>query len=326
MNRRDVIVLIGGAATWPVAAGAQQPAMPVVGYLSSRTRESEVSLLAAFRQGLAAAGYVENQNVTIEYRFADGQNIRLPALTADLLGRKLNVIATAGGTPVALAVKAATTTIPIVFQVGNDPVQYGLVASLSHPGGNMTGIYSQAGDLVAKNLGLLRELVPKAKTVAVLANTTNPNAESFTRDVQAAASALGLQLHVLRATTETEIEAAFANLIQQPADAMLITIDPFFFSRAARIAELAASHGVPAIYGRRPFAEAGGLVSYGDDVTASYHQAGAWTGRILKGEKPADLPVIQTNKFELVINLKSAKALGLTIPPGLLATADEVIE
>jgi putative ABC transport system substrate-binding protein len=326
MKRREFVTLLGGAAAWPLTARAQQTAMPVIGYLSSRTSESEVSLLAAFRQGLGAAGYVQNQNVAIEYRFADGRNDRLPALAADLVGRKLNVIATAGGTPVALAVKAATTTIPIIFQVGNDPVQFGLVASLNHPGGNMTGIYSQAGDLVAKNLGLLHELVPKAKTVAVLANTTNPNAESFTRDMQVAASALGLQLHVLHASTETDIEAAFATLIQQPVDAMLITIDPFFFSRAARIAALAARHGVPAIYGRRPFAEAGGLVSYGDDVTASYHQAGAWTGRILKGDKPADLPVILTDKFELVINLKTAKALGLEIPPALLARADQVIE
>jgi putative ABC transport system substrate-binding protein len=325
MNRRDMITLLGGAATWPVAARAQQ-AMPVVGYLSSRTLESEVSLLAAFRQGLSAAGYVENQNVAIEYRFADGRNDRLPALAADLLGRTLNVIATAGGTPVALAVKAATTTIPIVFQVGNDPVRYGLVASLSHPGGNMTGIYSQAGDLVAKNLGLLHELVPNARTFAVLANTTNPIAESFTKDMQVAAGALGMQLYVLNASTETDIEAAFATLTRRPADAMLVTIDPFFFSRAARFAALAAIHRVPAIYGRRPFAEAGGLVSYGDDVAASYHQAGAWTARILKGEKPADLPVIQTNKFELVINLKAAKALGLDVPPALLARADEVIE
>jgi putative tryptophan/tyrosine transport system substrate-binding protein len=307
-----------------MAARAQ--AMPVIGYLSARTLESEVSLLAAFRGGLGAAGYVENRNVAIEYRFADGRSDRLPALTDELVARSPSVIATGGGTPVALAVKAATTTIPVVFLVGNDPVQYGLAASLDHPGGNMTGIYSQTGDLVAKNLGLLHQLVPKAKTIAVLANPIGLRARAWERDASEAAATIGLNIRVLDASTDSEIETAFATLIQQPADALLVTIDPFFFTRATRIAALAARYGVPAIYGRRPFAEAGGLISYSDDVADSYRQLGAWTSRILKGEKPGDLPVLLTSKFELVINLKTAKALGLAIPPGVLATADEVIE
>jgi putative ABC transport system substrate-binding protein len=324
MNRRDLLSLLGGAAAWPAAAKAQQ--MPVIGYLSSRTLESEVSLLDAFRKGLGAAGYVENQNVTIEYRFANGHNDRLPALAADLVGRKPNVIATAGGTPVALAMKAATAGIPIVFLVGNDPVQYGLVASLNHPGGNMTGVYSQTGDLVAKNLGLLHQLVPKARTIAMLANPNGPRPREWEREAGEAGTAMGLQIRVLNASTEVDLEAAFATLVQQPADAMLVTIDPFFFTQAAQIAALATRHGVPAIYGRRPFAEAGGLISYGDDIAVGYRQVGAWTSRLLKGEKPSDVPVVLTSKFELVINLKTARALGLTIPPSVLAIADEVIE
>jgi ABC-type uncharacterized transport system substrate-binding protein len=326
MNRRDLLTLLGGAAMLPVAARAQQAAMPVIGYLSSRTLESEASLLDAFRKGLGAAGYVENQNVTIEYRFANGGNDRLPALAADLVRRKPNVIATAGGTPVALAVKAATAAIPVVFLVGNDPVQYGLVASLNHPGGNMTGVYSQTGDLVAKNLGLLHELVPKATTIAMLVNPNGPRPREWEREAGEAATAMGLQIRVLNASTEVGIEAAFATLVQQPVDAMLVTIDPFFFTRAAQIAALSTRHGVPAIYGRRPFADAGGLISYGDDIAVGYQQVGAWTSRILKGEKPSDVPVVLSSKFELVINLKTAKTLGLTIPPSLLAIADEVIE
>jgi putative tryptophan/tyrosine transport system substrate-binding protein len=323
IGRRQFISALGGAvAAWPIAARAQQPAMPVIGYLSSRTLESDVSMLAAFRQGLGAAGYVENSNVAMEYRFAGGQYDRHEALAMELVRRNVAVIVSVGTS--ALAAKAATSQIPIVFNVGTDPVHDGLVASLNRPGGNLTGVYSLSGDLVAKRLGLLHELVTKAEKIVVLANPTADQAQ--VRDARAAAATLGLQIDVLNARTESEIETAFASLNQQSADAMLVVVDPFFVSRAAQITALAARHGVPAIYGRRPFAEAGGLISYGDDVAYSYRQAGLYTGRILKGEQPGDLPVVQTNKFELIINLKTAKALGLTIPPPLLALTDEVIE
>jgi putative ABC transport system substrate-binding protein len=326
MKRRDFITLLGGAAVgWPLGARAQQravPTIPVIGYLSSRTLESDASLLVAFREGLGAVDYVENKNVAVEYRFADGQYDREAALATDLVRQRVAVIVSVGRS--ASAAKAATSSIPIVFNVGSNPVQSGLVASLNRPGGNLTGVYSQATDLISKNVGLLHDLVPKAKTIAVLTNPTGDRAQ--VKEASDAAATLGLQVRALNASTENDIERAFASLVQQPADAMVVVVDPFFLSRAAQITALAARHGVPAIYGRRPFAEAGGLISYSDDVAYSYRNAGIYTGRVLKGEKPADLPIVQTNKFELIINLKTAKTLDLGVPPSLLAIVDGVIE
>jgi putative ABC transport system substrate-binding protein len=324
MRRREFFTLLGGAAAWPLAARAQQAAMPVIGYLSSRTSESDVPMLAAFREGLGAAGYVEGRNIAIEYRFADGQFERLAPLAGELAGRQVAVIVAAGNLNSALAAKAASATTPIVFNSGVDPVQAGLVASINRPGGNVTGVVSQNGELVGKLMGLLHELVPTARTIAVLANPAS--ALVADADAQRAAAALGLQLRILHARTDGEIEASFASLARQPADAMLVPTDPLFLSRAARIVALAAEHSLPTFYGRRPFAEAGGLISYGDDIAYGYRQMGVYAGRILKGEKPADLPIVLTNKFELVINLKTAKALSLAVPPTLIAIADEVIE
>jgi len=329
MRRREFIAgVVGSAAAWPLVARAQQRGMPVIGYLSSRSLESDVSMLAAFRRGLNEAGYVEGQNVAIEHRFAGGQYDRLLALAKDLIGRQVAVIVFAGarGTIVDAAWRQLrTSNIPIVFNTGIDPVLSGFVSSLNRPGGNVTGIYSLVGALTAKNLGLLRDVLPNAKTIAVLADVAGLDATAV-KDIREAAAPLGLQLIILSANTEGEIEAAFASLNQQRPDAMVVPTNPFFVTRAKLIAAFAARHGLPAIYARREFAEAGGLMSYGYDVADGYRQMGNYAGRILKGDKPADLPVVQPTRFQLVINLKTAKALGLTIPETLLATADEVIQ
>jgi putative ABC transport system substrate-binding protein len=327
MRRRDFIVLMGGAASsplWPRAARAQQR-MPVVGYLGTASLEAEREFVAAFHRGLAETGYVEGRNVAVEYRWAESRNDRLPALAAELVRRQVAVIMT-GSTPGALAAKAATQTIPIVFGVGSNPVEIGLVASLNRPGGNLTGVSQLNVDLGAKRLELLHELVPAATQIAVLVNPTNPAGEALLKEAQVAARVLGVRLSALNASSESEIEGAFAMLVGQRAGALLMQGDPVFIAQRDRIVALAARHAVPAIYQFREFAAAGGLMSYGASITDSYRLAGVYTGRILKGDKPADLPVQQATRFEMVFNLKTAKALGLTVPTSTLLRADEVIE
>jgi putative ABC transport system substrate-binding protein len=326
MKRREFFGVLCGAAAWPLAARAQQPAMPVIGVLNAASPDGSADRLRAFRQGLKDTGYIEGQNVTVEYHWLQGQYDRLPALMAELVRRRVAVIAMPAFTAAAPAAKAATTTIPIVFGVAEDPVKLGLVASLARPGGNATGINFLASEVVAKRLGLLHDLVPKAVRVAVLINPANATtAETTLRDMPEAARVLGLQITVLNAGTSREIEAAFATLVRDRADALFVAPDGFFSSRRVQFATLAAHHRVPAAYFLREFVEVGGLMSYGIDILDVFRHVGAYTGQILKGAKPADLPVLQSTKFEFVINLQTARALGLELPPTLLAAA-EVIE
>jgi putative ABC transport system substrate-binding protein len=327
MRRREFISLLGGAAAaWPLVARAQQPAMPVIGFLHSGEPEPNVKRLAAFRKGLSEAGFIEGQNVAIEFRWAGGQNERLPDLAADLVRRQVAVIATAGSTPAALAAKAATTTIPVVFAAGADPIALGLVPSLNRPGGNVTGITSINAELAAKRLGLLHELVPQAARYFALVNPTSALTELIVKDLQAGARTLGLPVEILHASTDREIDEAFASLPQGSGNVLVFGPDAFFYIRRVQIAALAARHAVPAMADGRDYVEAGALVGYGADFLNLMQLAGGYTGRILKGEKPADLPVMQSTKYEFVINMKTAKALGVKISDNLLSLADEVIE
>jgi putative ABC transport system substrate-binding protein len=329
VKRREFITFFGGAAVaWPLAARAQQPALPVVGFINPGSPDSSAPRVAAFRKGLNETGTVEDQNVTVEYYWMKGQYDRLPALMADLVRRQVAVIATLGNTPAARAAKAATATIPIVFGVAGDPVQLGLVASLARPGGNATGINFFVQEVAAKRLRLLHDLVPKAVRVAMLVNPANASVAAFTlQDVQQAAPALGLQIPIiLNATTIAEIDAAFASLARERPDALFVVPDGFFYSRRGQFATLTARDRIPAAYWSRDMVAAGGLMSYGTDNTDMFHQVGVYTGKILKGAKPADLPVLQSTKFEFVINLQTARALGIEVPPAVLSIADEVIE
>jgi putative ABC transport system substrate-binding protein len=325
MRRRDFITLLGSAAAWPRAARAQQPAKPVIGYLGPLSPDVSASTREAFHKGLSESGFVEDRNVAIEYRWAEAHYDRFPALAADLVRRQVTLIV-ASGLPAALAAKAATTTIPIVFAFGNDPVQLGLVASLNRPGGNVTGATVLAEELGPKRVELLHELVPAAAVMALLVNPTNPGAEAISRDVQATARTLGLLIHVLHASTASDIDTVFATLTQLRAGALMIGTDAFFNSRNEQLAALTLRHAVPTIWNNREFTAAGGLMSYGASVLDSNRLAGVYAGRILKGEKPVDLPVQQSTKIEMFINLKTAKALGITVPLALLTRADEVIE
>jgi ABC-type uncharacterized transport system substrate-binding protein len=326
MRRREFITLLGGAAAWPLAARAQQP-MPVIGFLGTTSLENNVERLRTFRQALKETGHVEGENVAIEYRWADGQYDRLPALTGELVRRQVTVIASAEGPVSAFAAKAATTTIPVVFIVSDDPVRLGLVASLARPGGNLTGINFVSAELVTKRLELLRELVPGVARVAVIVNPADTtNTETMLRDVEPAARALGWEIRILKADTSGAIDAAFATLARERPDALLVGSSAFFSSRRIQLVQLAARHALPATYVGRQYAEVGGLMSYGANLNEAWRQLGLYTGRVLKGAKAADLPVVQASKFELVINHQTARMLGLTVPPTLLATADEVIE
>jgi len=328
IGRRELLAALGGAAVaWPLAARAQQPTMPVIGWLHSATPAGYAQMMtAAFRQGLSEGGYTEGRNVSIEYRWAENQIDRLPALAADLARHQVSVIAACGSPASALAAKSVTTSIPIIFENGGDPVQLGLVASLSRPGGNVTGATNFSAELVTKRLGLLRELVPSATSVAVLVNPTRPAVDAQLAQLQEAARALGLPLHILKAGNQRDFDAVFLTLVELRASALVIAADALFADRRDQIVDLARRYSVPTIYEVREFVAAGGLMSYGTSLPDVYRQVGSLAGRILKGEKPADLPVTQPTKFELVINLKTAKELGLTIPPGVLAIADEVIE
>ena len=327
MRRREFIALFSGGMAWTLAARAQQSKMPVVGLLDPRSPDAMADRLRGFRQGLKDAGFVESENITIEYRWAHNQMERMPVLLSDLVQRRVDAIATPGGPDASLAAKAATSTIPIVFLVGSDPVNLGLVASIAHPGANVTGVTLVSGELTAKRLELPHMLVPQATRFAVLVNPTSPTlTETTLRDLEPAARAHGLQTRVINASTSREISAAFASFVNERPDAVLVGLDPFFNGRRIQIVQLAARYGVPASYPAREFGDAGGLMSYGTNITDGWRQVGIYTGRILKGAKPAELPVLQSAKFELVINAETARMLGLTVPPSLLALADEVIE
>jgi putative ABC transport system substrate-binding protein len=328
MKRRQFIGLIGGAATWPLPLRAQQPALPVIGYFSGRLPATDVPMLAAFRHGLGEAGYVEGRNVAIEFRWAEGRYDRLPALADDLVRRNVAVIVTAGGYPTARAARAATSTIPIVFNAGGDPVESGLVASLSRPGGNLTGVASVLSNLLPKQLGLLAELLPKAAVIGVLFSPEQQGRTTAARiaDIETAGRSVGRKLVIHSIGTDADIDGAFASLVRQKAEALLVSPAAFFVTRTDKLVALAARHAIPTMYFRRELVDAGGLISYASSTAEAYHQMGVYAGRILRGEKPSDLPVMLPTRFDLVINLKTAKALGLDVPPTLLARADEVIE
>jgi putative tryptophan/tyrosine transport system substrate-binding protein len=327
MKRREFITLLGGAAAaWPLAARAQQSAMPVIGFLNSVSAKAWENYVGGFRAGLKETGYIDGQNVTIEFRWAEGHYDRLPEMAADLVRRQVAVLVSTGGAPTVMAAKAATSTIPIVFSAGSDPVQLGFVTSLSHPGGNVTGVHLLTAVMESKRLGLLRALVPGVQLIAILLNPNRADHADQTRQVQEAAAATGQQTHVLLASNESDIDTAFATAVQLHAGAMLVAADQFFNSQRDKIVALAARHAIPAIYEQREYALAGGLMTYGTNFRDGYRQVGNYAGRILKGEKPADLPVLQSTKFEFVINLKTAKALGIEVPPSLSAEADEIIE
>ena len=326
LRRREFITLLGGAAAWPLAARAQQPAMPVVGFLSSRSPGESAGVVAAFRQGLGETGFVEGQNLVIAFRWAEGHYDRLPALAAELVNLRVAVLFAAGGPPSALAAKATTSTIPVVFSAVNDPLRVGLVSSLNRPGGNVTGMSLFTSDMIGKMAQLLKEMVPGAAALAYLVNPSSPSEEIYAREAPVVSSALGIRIPVLNASTEHDLDDAFASLGKTGADALVIPPEPFFDSQRDRIVALAARYAVPMIAGLREYVVAGGLMSYGASLPDSYRRAGIYVGRVLKGEKPADLPVMQPTKFDLVLNLKTAKALGLAVPDRLLALADEVIE
>jgi len=326
-TRRKFITLLGGAGTWPLAARAQQAAMPLIAFIDATSAVASARWTAAFRNGLNETGYTEGRNVAVEYHWLEGRYDRLPALLAELVGRRVAVIATPGSTPAALAAKAATTTIPIVFGVAEDPVKLGLVANLARPGGNATGVNFFVSEVVRKRLGLLRDLIPRAVRIAVMINSGNAaTAEATLREVQNAADALGLQIHVVNASTSDEINAAFAAISHERVEALFLGPDAFFNSRRVQLVTLSARDRIPTVYGTRDYVEVGGLMSYGTNITDSFSQAGVYVGKILNGAKPAELPVIQSTKFEFVINLQTAKALSLDVPSGLLLAADEVIE
>jgi putative tryptophan/tyrosine transport system substrate-binding protein len=326
MRRREFITLFGSAAAWPHAARAEQSEMPIIGFLNSASPQPFANYVSGFRVGLKQTGYIDGQNVTIEFRWAEGHYDRLPEMAADLVRRKVAVLVSTGGPPSVTAAKAATATIPIVFTIGSDPIQLGFVTSLSRPGGNITGVNLFAAAMESKRLGLLRALIPGVQLIAALLNPNRPNYTSQLRDVQEPAAAIGQQIHILLASNESDIDAAFATAVQLRAGAMLVTADPFFNSQRDKIVGLAARYSIPTVYEWREYALAGGLMSYGTNISDGYRQAGVYAGKILKGEKPADLPVVQSARFELVINLRTAKALGIEVPPNLSAEADEIIE